>query len=88
MSAALLRRHRLGTGCLSDVRRGYYLVRESDRQRFFVSEGVSLTALESTASRVLSDALGWNYWIDRCLGLDVHGRAAWVNLDVSDHFNL
>lgn len=66
--------------------RGYWLVRESDKQRFFISEKVNLGALERLCDRVLSDAVGWAYWIDYCYGLDVKGCVQWENLDLQDHF--
>lgn len=65
---------------------GYYLVRESDSKRFFISKVVDLLALEQTASEALSDASGWGYWIDRSLGKDVNGSPAWVNVDQSARF--
>lgn len=65
---------------------GFYLVRESDARRFFVSRNVSQKALERTAGLTLSNANGWEYWIDRCLGLDVDGNVAWLNLDCTDSF--
>lgn len=74
------------TGSTSTTCRGYYLVRSSDGERFFVSKDVNNQALDDVAKRALSDVTGWNYWIDQNIGLDVHGRAAWVNLDMTDHF--
>lgn len=68
------------------TRRGYWLVRVSDRRRFFISETVSERALNRIATSVLSDKAGWDYWVDYCLGLDVHGRTAWINLDQTDRF--
>jgi len=69
-------------------KRGYWLVRDSDKARFFVSENVNEYALNRVADKVLSDRIGWGYWIDYCLGLDVHGRIAWTNLDLSEHFGI
>lgn len=68
------------------VKPGFYLVRESDEKRFFVSRKVCNRALERTAGLALSKAQGWEYWIDRCLGLDVDGKVAWLNLDCTDSF--
>ena len=65
---------------------GFYLVRTSDSQRFFVSGKVSQSALENCANKALSEKTGWNYWIDKCLGIDVHGKQAWMNLDYTDNF--
>ena len=67
-------------------RRGYYLVRVSDNQRFFISSEVNTLALEHECNRVLSDKTGWDYWIDFSLGLDVAGNPAWVNIDQTDAF--
>lgn len=68
------------------IRRGYYLVRQSDGARFFISQEVDTKALERVADRTLSDAKGWEYWIDFCLGLDVAGQPAWTNIDQVDAF--
>lgn len=65
---------------------GYYLVRKSDSKRFFISKVVDVLALEKIASKVLSEASGWDYWIDRSLGKDITGRAAWMNLDFTELF--
>ena len=65
---------------------GFYLVRESDGQRFFIAPDVNCSALERVAAQSLSDKTGWKYWIDRCLGTDVAGKPAWLNLDCEDLF--
>ena len=65
---------------------GFWLVRDSDRSRHFISEGISETALERVCKRVLSDTDGWGYWIDRCLGRDIKGNVAWANMDWTDSF--
>lgn len=65
---------------------GYWLVRCSDKGRFFIDKHVNPSALEKVANKVLNDKHGYNYWIDWCLGLDVNGRVAWSNLDFSDRF--
>lgn len=67
------------------VKRGYWLVRSSDKARFYISESVSATALERVANAVLSDT-DFDYWIDYCYGVDVNGASAWSNLDHSDAF--
>lgn len=64
---------------------GYYLVRESDGKRFFVSEVIFLAALEAVCEEVLSEN-DYQYWVDRSLGADVDGNPAWLNLDVSEWF--
>lgn len=68
----------------SDV--GYWLVRQSDSKRFFISTLVDVPALEKVADRVLSDEHGYGYWIDFCYGLDVNRNVAWMNLDLTDRF--
>lgn len=64
---------------------GFYLVRESDRQRFFVSSTVDCAALEKVCDKVLSDS-DYQYWIDYCFGLDVNRCIAWANIDQTDRF--
>ena len=76
----------ISTEVIPGQRRRYYLVRDSDRQRFFISRQVDQQALEQVCKRHLSDQTGWNYWIDLSLGLDVRGNVAWVNLDQTDRF--
>lgn len=66
------------------TRRGYYLVKNHNRH--FISESVNPEALERVAKRVLSDSVGWDYWIDYSSGADVNGGAAWSNLDHTDNF--
>lgn len=67
-------------------RRGYWLVRESDKSRFFISITSIPSALDRVCDKVLSDKMGFEYWIDYCLGLDVTGEPAWLNIDQSDRF--
>lgn len=64
---------------------GYYLVRESDGARFFISKVVDAEALDSVCSAVLTD-LDYRYWIDRSSGAGVDGKPAWCNLDFTDRF--
>ena len=71
---------------IADGTAGYWLVRDSDRARFFVSEHVNESALNKVCNRVLSDKNGWGYWIDRCIGRDIKGNVAWMNLDFTDYF--
>ncbi len=65
---------------------GFYLVRESDSKRFFISKVVDLQAFAKVCSNVLSNASGWGYWIDKSLGTDADGKPAWVNVDQSGRF--
>lgn len=67
-------------------RRGYYLVRQCDGQRFFISKCVDPVALKRVCKQVLNEKTGWDYWIDLSLGLDVAGSPAWVNMDQTDNF--
>lgn len=67
-------------------RRGYYLVRQSDGQRTFISNGANEAELEKVCKKVLSNETGWDYWIDYSLGLDVDGKPAWINIDQTDAF--
>ena len=67
------------------VLRGYWLVRESDGERFYICENVSENYLNRVAKTVLTDN-NFQYWIDYCHGLDVHGRPAWNNLDCTEQF--
>lgn len=66
------------------TRRGYYLVKGDTR--YFISSTVSESALSKVADRVLSDVVGWDYWIDYSHGEDVFGNAAWSNIDATDNF--
>ena len=66
--------------------KGYWLVRSSDKERFYIDEYINPAALERVADKVLNDRHGYDYWIDYCLGLDVNGAVAWSNLDHSDRF--
>ena len=66
------------------LRRGYYLVKGA--ARYFVSETVDEAALNRVCDRVLSDAKGWNYWVDYSHGPSVTGAPAWANIDQTDRF--
>lgn len=68
------------------IRKGYWLVRSIDKERFFISEKISEHALQRVCDKVLNNRTGFDYWIDYCLGLDVNGREAWSNLDHTDNF--
>ena len=68
----------------SYCRMGYWLVRDFDGQRFFVSEKVDEQALEKVCNNVLTDS--YKYWIDYCFGFDVQGIPAWSNIDQIDQF--
>ena len=65
---------------------GYYLVRQSDSKRFFISTVVDLPAFEKICSEALSDASGWDYYVEKSFGPDVNGDPAWSNLDYTDRF--
>ena len=67
-------------------RKGYWLVRSSDNQRFYISLYVSEYDLSEVARKVLSDKTGYDYWIDYSSGLDVNGITAWTNIDLTDLF--
>ena len=79
-----IRRQRDAEAEANGTRRGYYLVKGDTRH--CVSEHVDEAALNRVARRVLSDAKGWDYWVDYSLGVDVHGNPAWINLDQTDRF--
>ncbi len=70
---------------LKGTYRGYYLVRESDGLRFFISPYEDIEALDKVAEAVLS-AGNFAYWIDYSLGVDLQGKPAWMNLDLTDRF--
>lgn len=72
---------------LPGVQPGYYMVRQSDQARFFISEKPCARSLDRAAAKHLSEKVGWDYWIDCSLGLDVHGRIAWHNVDCEDAFD-
>lgn len=77
---------RLDNSAPVGLRKGFYLVRSSDHQRFFISDHVDTFSLEKVAAAHLSEKTGWDYWIDKSLGMDVLGNVAWANLDFTDHF--
>ena len=64
---------------------GYYLVRESDNARFFISKVVDRKALDAVCSAVLTEE-DFEYWIDRSSGADIDGNPLWCNLDFTDRF--
>lgn len=70
----------------SGILRGYYLVRDSDKARFYIAKSVDVNALESVADKMLSDKNGYGYTIAYSYGLDVHGNHAWSNVDHTDSF--
>ena len=65
---------------------GFYLVRDSDQKRFFISKVVDVLALEEIAQKALNSSVGYDYWIDKSLGKDREGKPAWVNVDHSERF--
>lgn len=66
------------------VRPGFWLVLPSTGERFLIDStiGKAATALNRTVEQHAMDATDW--WVDRCLGADVDGKPAWVNLDQTD----
>ena len=67
-------------------RKGYWLVRESDNQRFFIDEKINLKAWADTCRKALSNKTGYGYWIDYSSGLDIDGVTAWCNIDYTACF--
>jgi hypothetical protein len=67
------------------MKAGFYLVLPSGA-RHLISQELSVSAFERACDRYLCEAEGWRYWVDRLLGLDVHRRYAWSNLDWTDEF--
>jgi hypothetical protein len=65
--------------------KGYYLVKTSSGERFFISTKVDVEALEKVADKVLTDT-DYDYWIDYSNGFDVQGKVAWSNFDMTDKF--
>ena len=68
-----------------NLSRGYWLVKESDGSRHYISGTVSESRLESVCKRVLTES-DYQYWIDYCHGIDVNGSPAWANTDQTDRF--
>lgn len=81
MAALMLTKERVDS-----IQQGYWLVRESDKQRYFIGREISVPALERVCEVVLGEKHGWDYWIDYCYGRDTAGRAAWANVDLTDFF--
>jgi hypothetical protein len=79
-----IRKEQLAASEAAGTRRGYYLVKGDTRH--FVSENVNEISLNRVADRVLSDAKGWDYWVDYSYGKDVHGNPSWCNVDCTDKF--
>ena len=85
----LIKMHRAETKqkeIATGYRKGYWLVRESDNQRFYIGLYTDECDLNVVARKVLSDKTGYQYWIDYCFGLDVYGKIAWNNIDCSFRF--
>lgn len=78
-------KHRELSEQTSGLAYGYYLVRESDGARFFISKVVDRESLDSVCDKVLTE-LDYEYWIDRSSGADVDGNPAWCNIDFSNRF--
>ena len=65
---------------------GYYLVK-TDGSRYFISQDVSLKALERVCDKVLSDT-DYNYWIaylNPCI-YNVDGSLSWANASQQHRF--
>ena len=69
----------------SQSKRGYWLVKTSDKSRHYISEAVDIDALERVAARVLTDT-DYGYTIGYCLGFDVKGAVVWSNTDHTNKF--
>lgn len=69
----------------SYLRRGYYLVLP-DGSRHFIAPEADEWALNRVCKVHLSDAKGWDYWVDFSHGPDVNGSPAWSNIDQTDRF--
>lgn len=69
----------------SQSKRGYWLVKTSDKSKHYISETVDIDALERVANKVLTFK-DHDYTIDYCLGLDVKGAVAWSNNDHTNKF--
>lgn len=74
-----------GPKITQEVIRGYYLVLPNGA-RHWLGEAVNDAArdLEKACNSCLSDEIGWDYWIDFCIGYDVRGNLHWANRDFSD----
>ena len=85
----LIKMHRAETKqkeIAAGYRKGYWLVRESDNQRFYIGLHVSEYHLSEVARKVSPDKPGYEYWIDYSSGPDVNGVVAWSNIDMTDLF--
>lgn len=65
---------------------GYYLVRESDGKRFFISKVVDIYAMNEICQHVLSDETGWTYSVARSFGKDSNGDPMWSSIDHTTRF--
>ena len=74
-----------GPKSTQEVIRGYYLVLPSeDRYWLGVDVYSAAMALDKACDKHLSAKSGWQYWVDYCMGYDVEGNLAWVNMDKTD----
>lgn len=68
-----------------EVIRGYYLVLPNkDRHWMGETKHSAAMVLDKMCNKYLTADTGWEYWVDWCLGYDVHGNLAWANMDQSD----
>jgi len=69
-----------------EVVEGYYLVLPNgDRHWFASGSDAAAYRLEMACDKYLNDKIGYEYWVDYCLGYDVEGRLAWTNIDQTDN---
>ena len=54
-----------------------------DGERRYISSRVDPDALNRLLDKIDTD---WRCWVDRCIGVLVDGKPAWVNLDQWDRF--
>lgn len=69
----------------ANTKRGYWLVKTSDKSKHYISETVDIGALERVADKALTDT-DYEYTIAYCLGLDVKGAVVWSNNDHTNKF--
>lgn len=65
------------------MRPGYYLVAEG--KRHWISHGLNEGALCKLLDRLYPEDMP-HWWIDYCIGADIDGRPAWMNLDYTEAF--
>ena len=72
----------------ASTRKGYYIVYKQDgtakRKWLGETRRSAAIALDNIGEDVLNEGNGYNYWVDYCLGKDVHGNVGWSNLDFTN----